>query len=361
MKLRSIGWAVAFALCSLSLPVSAQQAPATIVADAGKAWRHKASGMVLPATIAGIARNSVRSFGKDEWDVAGVYELPGLAVALTVYVYQPAVQDASLWFAEAQIPVLGRADRYGKVTEFVPATPFAPTGSILATGLRATWSADGPFKSTALAVAPLGFDWIMKIRLSARDKSAAEVDALLTQTLSELKLPRAESAALAAPIAACATKLKPLVTAKPARNDGASALLGGLIPSMLADRANKGGTTPKSPPAAPFCKDDTLSSQLNVYRRDDAREFYVLSTGDSGRAAIAQRDELASLLSGSKNEAAVYSVQFVMPGETTVFGNYDRLPPPGQVIEIVNTGRWKSRTSRTAKGSNITLNSDATK
>ncbi len=357
----AVGAAVAL---TTGIPASAiaQSAPKIIETSAGAAWKHTRTGMVFPAALAGLPRLSVREFATDQWDVAGVYELPGQTTALTVYVYQPAVQDASLWFAEARLPVIGRQDRYGKVTEFVAPTPFAPAGESVASGLRATWSADGPYKSTALAVAPLGSDWIVKIRLSAIDKDAPALDALLTQVLGELKIPRAENAPAAVPIAACTTKLKQLKPAKPAQNDGASALLGGLLSAATLDQATKRGKASKPPPpSAPWCRDDALSTQLNVYRRDDASEFYLLSTGDSGRAAIAERDALASLLAGSKGAPPAYSVQFVVPGEAIVFGNYDRLPPPSQVIEIVNANKWKSRTTRTAKGSNITINPDTMK
>jgi hypothetical protein len=353
---------LAFGLLGFAAPVFAQAAPSTIEAKSGQLWKHKASGTVLPAAIVGIARNSVREFGKGEWDVAGIYELPGLTIALTVYIYQPAVQDAAIWFAEARIPIESRSERYGKVNEVAGAKAFIPTGETIPTGLRTVWSGDGAYKSTALATAPVGRDWLMKIRLSSKDKTAPELDVLLTQVLSELRVPKAEIAVAAAPIAPCTTKLKPLMVAKPAQNDGASALVGSLFSNYVMDQIEKPRKGAKAaPPPTPFCRDEALSTPLNVYRRDDASEFYVLSTGDSGRAAIAQRDALGSLLAKTKDAPPAYSVQFVVPGEATVYGNYDRLPPPSQVIEIVNAGKWKSRTARTAKGSNITINPDTMK
>jgi hypothetical protein len=349
------------ALSFVPAMASAQSGPTPIKADASKAWEHKASSIIIPSTLGGIPRTSVVDFDRGEWDVAGEYELSGLSTVVTLYVYQAAIQDASIWFGEAQRPLEARKSQYGTVKALAPVAAFAPPGDLIASGLRVTYGADGPYRSTALAVAPLGDEWIVKLRLSSREKSPEQLDAMLSAVINEIAWPaKAVRHTLAQPMKDCSVSLPDLPKSKPLKDSGTSAMFGGLfsLPGLMTPDE-------KSPPAPPYCRDTKFAGDLSVYHVEGATDRYLISLGDSGRAIFSEPDLLAALIATDakkrKTSGASYTVRMVVPGTTTVFGAQDRLPPPEQAIEIVSAGHWASQTGRGKGNQTININSDTFK
>lgn len=337
---------------ALSATVAYAQSPRQLENHAGRPWKHKPSGLTFPVAMTGIQRSAVAAFSDDEWDIAARYDKPDGETAITVYVYQAAVFDPSIWFREAQHSIESRKNVFGDVTPLAPAAAFAPPGDSVASGLRMTYAAGGTFKSTALAIAPLGTEWIVKIRLSSQIRSAAELDGDMTALITALNWPNRAAPHVAATVAAdCLKPIPQLEIASEIKGDGTSALLGGL--GMLSATSGASAVPRR-------CRDAGLSGRQNVYRTEDGAGGYVLSLGDSGRAVIVEPDVLGALMAKEKGGATSYLVKHVEPGVATIFPALDRVPPVAQVIAIVNNGKWSSRTTR-EKNAKVTINSDMLK
>lgn len=350
--MRIIALAFAAALGFFAAQVVHAQQPRQLDNKPGTQWKHKSSGLAFPASMAGVQRSSMMAFSDGDWDVVARYDTPDGVTAISIYVYQAAVFDPAVWFHEAQASIEARKAAFGTVTPLSPAATFAPPGDNITSGLRITYGTDAAIKSTALAVAPLGTEWIVKIRLSSTARTPAELDGDLTSLINALNWPKkAAPHATAAVIADCAKPMPQLEVANEIKGDGASALLGGL--GMIST-----GKKPALPPA--LCRDAGLSGHQNLYRTDGANQGYVLSLGDSGRAIIVEPDLLGALLAKEKGGGTSYLVKHVGPGMATIFPAFDRVPPVAQVVALVESNRWTSRTTR-EKNANVTINSDMLK
>ena len=344
----------------LSAPVIAETGPRLLEVRNDAVWKHRASGLSFSRVVAGLPRTKLTDFSDAEWAVAATYQTPDGAETMTVYVYQAATQSASLWFAEAQKPIVSRVDSYGKIAPLAPATTFAPRGDPVASALRIAYNADGPWRSTALAIAPVGTEWIVKVRFSAKTLTAAELDARLSAALADFDWPkRAVRHAPARVVVDCVKTLPTLQDAKLVPDNTAAAIFGGLMGSIRSDPkvAGKNGEAPL------YCRDAQLSSGLTVYRPDSDTERYLISLGDSGRAVIVEQDTLRALLdkADGADKPNVFSITLVMPGRILTFPSVDRLPPPSQAMAIADGGKWLSETKRDGKNSAITVNADTLK
>ncbi len=335
------------------------QRPVRLDIDHSKAWKHDRTGVVLPAAIDGIPRKSITEFEAGGWDVAAQYDIDNYAAVVSIYLYQAAVQDPSLLIAESRIPLETRKDVYGEVKPFTDVVPFAPPGDPVASGLRIAYETGGQFKSTALAIAPLGEDWIVKFRVSSRTMSPPQLNALVDRAIAALNWPtKASPHQAAVAMTACTTPTPELKKAKIVKQDGAMALFGALVGGAIAADDNQPVTR------VTYCRDLGASRQFGLYRAENDPQRYLLSLGDSGRAIFVGRDELSETVSGEmkgkKKSGAIYAVRLVVPGSTTQYPSVDRLPPPDQALQIVS-GPSLSRTSRSKGDRRIQIDSNSLK
>lgn len=343
MRSKFLGTMIGALLVSAS-PASAQQ-PAPLAMEAGKEFRHAQTGLIFPATLQALPRMSGTEFEPGGWDIAIQYAPSDMATAISVYVYQAAVQDAGLLIAESRISLEGRQSHYQNLQPLAPLAAFAPPGDAVKSGLRLTYSTDGQFKSTAIAIAPLGRDWVVKFRLSSKTLSAAELDTLLTSTITGLNWPKqAEAHAAAAEIAACQTPLPAMKPAKPIKTNMAYGLLGAIM-NLAPDEKDEA----KPAHRATYCRDTSLNFPLGLYRPDGATDRYLLSLGDSGRAILVDPDASAPMMAEvEKKKAAAdqYSVRFIGPGKISNFQPHKGMVPPGQAWEIVSKSAPLSSSGR---------------
>lgn len=205
--------------------------------------------------------------------------------------------------------------------------------------MRVMYDASGSphdFKSTGLALLLVN-DWYVKVRASSKTLGAAALDMLVDRALADIRWPsNIASAPAAVAIGPCANKLTFAQNAKPATHSKEqrmrSALLGSLTESVIADQIKKG----KSEPGA-WCRDESSSPLLGVYRNGPSLKHYMLGLADSGRAISHGEDQMGALLRKNNNEEArpEFNVTLHVPDRRINFAPLDGLSPPDQLYNYI--------------------------
>ena len=141
-----------------------------------------------------------------------------------------------------------------------------------------------PYRSTGVALVPLGEDWLVKLRYSSTTLAPEELGARMQAVLGALAWPKTIAPVPAArPIADCTTTLRTKDDAKPRGDALGSSLLQGALLGAIA----KGEVKPeKTAHVATFCRDPAAHPELGnagVYRADGERDGYLIALGDAGR------------------------------------------------------------------------------
>ena len=300
----------------------AQPQPRNLNVPARSAWQHAETGMILPREAGGLARREVLDLGTGELDIVGQYEGTDGTVA-TVYLFRTGMPDVPMWFDRALTAIRERPDQYGRAGEAAPAA-FARPGAAAPSGLRAALDlTGGRYRSTGLAVAPLG-DFLLKVRISAPTLDRAGMDALLIRFVEGLRWPAPRGAEFAAaPVEPCAEPLR-LRRARLVRSDIGHSLLDALSGAI---RRPPDAT---EPPAA-FCREPGATLQYGVYRPDGSRDAYLIALNDAG-IALRVGAGLGSLLDGRTSAR----ISMTLPGRnsTAALPAFNRLPPPEQAIAV---------------------------
>jgi hypothetical protein len=343
----------------LASPLAAQQ-PKPLNVDMTNGWTHPQSGLSFPKEMVALPFFGATEFADGGWDLALQYGPKGLSEAVSVYVYQAAVQDVGMLFSESRNSLEMRKQVYGEVTALAPVASFTPPGQGSASGLRITYSTTGAYPTTALAIAPLGRDWVVKFRVSSKTKTAAELDATLTEAINMLGWPEDKAGhPVAAETSDCPTVLPFFEKAKRVKDDGASAILNAALFGLVSEKAEEAdeAATEKSS----YCRDRSVPFELGIYRPDAATDRYLVSLGDSGRALFVEPDIAAALLDDNKKGKTTYTVRFVGPGSVAIFPAHDRMPSPQQAFEILNSMAPVSTTGRSKEDKTVTIGPDALK
>ncbi|MES2443312.1 MAG: hypothetical protein V4574_10815 [Pseudomonadota bacterium] len=341
---RMFGWAVGLIamLGAAGLPAHAQQRSLQVPAASG--WKHAETGLILRPRLAGFARNGLTDNGNAELDVAAQFE--DASTRITVFLFRPALQSVPVWFDRAETQILLRGDTFGKAQPIGPVQAFAAPGATAASALRRVYTpARGPYRSTGLAVIPLG-RWLVAIRISSQQFDTAELDARLSEAVAGIGWPQgvAESPA-AAPVLACAKPLdyaKRAKMKKPSIND---ALMGAIMPAVAASAAKEGKAEPGP---SLFCRDLPPRLEYGTYRAPDATNAYVMAIGDAGRI-VSVSPSLAGLVDNSTS----WGVSFGGLDSTDIFPPFDKLPHPDQAWKALTTSNPISSSS--GNGANITI------
>src|SRR4051794_20676419 len=161
--------ALALLLAAVPQPARAEQTqPRTLAVPATASWQHAESGMILPPRVDGLVRGEIHDSTDTEMDVSAGYTDQAEGLAATVYLYRTMVPDVALWFDRALTVIMLRPG-WG-LEGAPPPTPiaFARPGSATLSGLRASQDVNiADVHSTAVAIVPLGANWLLKIRLSS--------------------------------------------------------------------------------------------------------------------------------------------------------------------------------------------------
>lgn len=340
-------------------PAAAQQ-PKPAGMEAGKPWTHDMTGFRFPAEIAGHVRNGGTSFAEGGWDVSAEYTAKDGSSSVSVYLYQPAVQDAGMLIEEARRSLELRTTHYQNLQPLRPIATFAPPGDGEQSGLRLTYRSEGRFKSTAVAVAPLAADWVVKFRASSMTASAEQIDELMTAAIAALDWPHAGARHAAASVPApCDASLPSMAPTKAADVDMSYALVGGLVHRAGTTATAKSGDAVARPR---YCRDLAQQRLGTVYRPDGRDNAYVLAMGDSGRAVIVEPDQAAPIIATMTKKPKMddlYAVRIVVPGQVIIFPPQRGMPSPDQAIAIVASGQPVATVGRGRNSNQINIQTKA--
>jgi hypothetical protein len=278
--------------------------------------------MVLPATAAGLTRGEISDSTAAELDVSAQYHDQARDMLLLVYIYKPGIQDVAIWFDKAA-SAMRTSPGHGLETATLPAPiPFARPGAGTRAGLRLVMDVPGPgFKSTALAIAPVG-DWLVKVHMGSRSLDRAALEAKLDAILASLGWPAEASAPhAAAAILPCPRPLK-TKQAKIARDD-----LGDVLVNAVSFSIEREGPPPV------YCREPGLPPELGVYRPNGDDNSYVVALNDAG-LALSVAPSLSALLGGDGKK---YSVTRLNHGSAEVLPSFNRLPPPLQAVSVAQS------------------------
>ena len=188
----------------LALASAAPLAARELAVPARSGWQHRDTGLILMSRLAGLQRTGLSDTTQSEHDVAAQFTAPDESVIASVFLFKPAIADVALWFDRGATTL--QANEVFRGAAPVSAAPigFAAGGAPVASSLRQVYTkATGPYRSTALAVMPLG-EWIVAVRMSAKSLSADELDAGLMQLIGAIRWPAGTPAAAAPPAPALA-------------------------------------------------------------------------------------------------------------------------------------------------------------
>ena len=356
---RVLAATLAFAAAAMisGTPAAAQQATGLKV-SAGKPYKHKLSGLRLPATLAGAPRIKAIAIGEDLLDVSASYESSDGAELLSLYVYRQASGALPVWFDRARWAIENRPDVYGKPVAAVGSPSFVPPGQQTESGLIAAYTLNKPpYRSTGVAILPFG-EWLVKLRYSSKTLESASLATAMREALAELEWPRDIAPAPAAGlITDCATPLTLSGEAKAAPANGAAALMAAFMGVAVNAAKKKEAQNPE--PAVSWCRDATILKAGGVYRPDAATDRYLIALSDAGRGIFVQPDAASALLAESKPAEPRWSVALIDLGTITNFQAQDRLPSPEQVVEHIIRGPINSRVNTWGKDRSINISPGA--
>lgn len=340
-------------LVGLASPLAAQ-GPAEITLEAGAAYRHEPTGLTVPPTLAELPRLRAMRY-VHQLDEAVEFADEGQHEDITVFVFRHVTGSIPLWFDRAAQQIIIRPV-YGAPTPLSPPTAFAPPGQATASALLQVFqTGKPPYRSTGLALLPLGDDWFVKLRYSSASIAPEALGAKMQSVLAALDWPKTIALSpVATAIADCTTSLDARANAKPLENSLGSSLLQSALLGAMA----KQETPPATKQVATFCRDPAPRPALanaGIYRPGGARDSYLLAFADAGRGVFVAPDTLGALLGERKGKS--FSVTLHNMAQSFVFAPRDRLPPPEQTAEIVKSERPVS--SRMTWGGNHDIAIDA--
>lgn len=320
-----------------------------LAVPAGKGWKHAETGLILPATLAGLARTALTDATTNEHDVAAQFASPDGSVTATLYLFHPAITDVPLWFDRSRTALESRDLFRNAAPASADPIAFAPPGSASASALRQTYANAGRgVRSTTLAVLPLG-GWIVTIRMSAPALTADQLDQRLQQVIAAIRWPNGAAAApVAVPLKACAT---PLVfgQAKEVKANGVDLLMG-LALTGAVTREAKARTISGPPPV--WCRDGEGKIEYGIYRTAGGLG-YSMALYDAGRVV-----SVFPSIMGQIDKTGTYSVSLEDVDDSSVaFPSFTAMPTPRQVWDVVKAGKSSGR----AKGNVVTLDAGAMK
>lgn len=338
MRIRSL---VVAGLMAAAVVLPAQAQKRQIEAPADASWKHAQTGITLPSSVLGIARDSIGDNSSSEIDVFASYG-ERQATIVTLYVFRPALASVPMWFDRSETQILMR-DVYGNATPATPTAAFAPPGSKATSALRRIYlPGKGEYKSTGLAIMPVG-EWLVAVRISSQEFDATTLDAKLDELIRTLGWPSGVTdAGAAVPIAACATPLTYPKRAKLKPPSVMDALLGATLATIKPTDEDKAKAVPVT-----WCREGAAKQEYGVYRAVGNDTGYTIAMGDGGRVI----NVFPGLALDSNNPG--YQLSLGLLDQTLVYPSFDKLPTPDVAIDAVMKNHPVSSAAR--GGKNITI------
>ncbi|OQW48120.1 MAG: hypothetical protein A4S16_07200 [Proteobacteria bacterium SG_bin6] len=328
----------------------------TLAADAG--YRHGPTGLDIPAALPGLPPRARIAVLVPDLDEFIEYKTANAEESATLYIFRRVTGDIPVWLDRAARQVLAR-DIYGGPAPLAPPAAFIPPGQSNASGLMQVFRVSKPpYRSTGVALVPLGEDWLVKLRYSSTTLAPEELGARMQAVLGALAWPKTIAPVPAAtPIADCTTTLRAKDDAKPRGDALGSSLLQGALLGAIA----KGEVKPeKTAHVAMFCRDPAARPELGnagVYRADGERDGYLIALGDAGRGIYVSVDSLGALLNSKAQKN--YSITLYNVAQSFIFAPRDGLPKPEQALAIVKSERPTSSVTTWRGKGDVTIDAKA--
>lgn len=258
-------------LAAMVLPseAAAQTEPRSLTVPATAGWGHAGTGMTLPPRVGGLVRSGIRDSSQDESDVVTTYADRDEQMIALVYVYRIGAGDLPVWFdrqvAAIMLPQAGAA---------APAIAgFSRPGASVASGLRAAMADNvAGMRSTAVAIAPLGDGWLVKIRMGSARLEPAALAERLTSFAAALRWPaEAAGARAAVPVEPCPTPLS-FRQARIVRAEMSDTLMDSIIGSIEPEPGQAAG------PPVVYCREPGATVERGVYRADRSTDSYLIAS-----------------------------------------------------------------------------------
>jgi hypothetical protein len=332
MRIRLALSAVALALVALGSAAAADVAP--IPADAQKPFKHEPSGIVIPASAAGLPRSAVVEWDDKQLDVAADFHSADETEVTTLYVFRKVTGDVPLWFDRIRQVVQVRKD-LSSPTIAIPTAAFTPAGQPNARGLRAVWASSGStWKSSAAALTTTG-EWFVAVRASSKTLTPEQLLARVEQTFAAIKWPaQKEQAPAAYQITDCANALVQGHDAEPVTDVDASVVASALTATLTETLKSKGMVKPPR-----WCRDPFTVEGASIYRPDGAMDRFLVAMQDAGRGIWVAPIGLSGILIGATSNASPdYIVELVDIDRHTGFGSFKTLPTIAQAIWLSQNG-----------------------
>lgn len=341
----------------MAAPAAAQQ---PLPLKPGKIWKHRHSGIAVPATLAGTPRDGGTAYAPDDLDVSLSFTTDEIGESLTIYIFRNTNGGVPVWFAQAQWGIEHR-NTYGEPTVAIAPEAFVPPGQAAASGLRAVYEpGNSRYRSTGLMLLPVG-DWYVKVRASSQTRSPTELAAWMDTALAGIQWPKGIAASgPARPVIACDAPLRFEDKSNDAHEGIRTEAIGLAIMAIASD-----GDVIKERQAVngpdQWCRDSRLNDNIGVYRPDAATTRYLLAYGDNGNGLWAGPSPMAAVMEeiaekdGTKAEAH-YSLTLHTATRDVLFIPQDRLPSPERAMEIFSAGRHASIIPTWGKDRKIQIN-----
>lgn len=327
------GWLLSAAVMMgvVSVEARARELPVPV----GKGWQHAQTGIILMPMLAGLTRTELSDATTGEFDVTARYEAADKSVITTLFLFHPAAGNAALWFDRARTALETSSALPGMSPASAVPMVFAAPGASVASSLRQAYaSPGGSFRSTALAVVPVG-GWLVVLRMTAPTLTATQLGERMDQVIAGVRWPAEGMTAgpAAVPIAACATPLR-FSKAKVVKPDLADMMIAGVVHVGRMKRRDATSAV------VTWCRDSAGERNYGVYRSSNEEAGFAMALGDAGRVI-----SVAPSFMGLLNKTGTYSVTMSdVDGSVETFASFNKLPSPTQVWSAVAGGKPISRT-----------------
>lgn len=321
-------------------------------AKPGKIYHHKATGVELAPTMAGLERTAVTAFVGTETDVGVNYWSADGSENITIFLYRNVSGSVPVWFDRARTTVALMNDKY-RNSRSLGTRAFRPRGQARDTGLMEMFSTESAFRSTGVILFPVNGFYI-KIRASSKLRDAAGLEQMLLSGVNSIDWSSRVQDTAATPVQDCATRLPARDLATVATSTEQERMMLALVGGVVAQA---GALKRAAPTTISFCREPgTPSVVFGIYRPDASPERYMMALRDAGRAVIVGSSDLTQILSEMKSTPRV-SVSLVDMERTDTFGAYQSLPLPDQALEMVGkTAPLSVATTWGDKQRNLTIN-----
>lgn len=314
---------------AMCLAPAAAAAPVEVKASPGKEWKHKPTNLKLPAAINGLNRTAVTAYVSSETDIGANYWSADGSDNVTIFLFRNVSGNVPLWFDRARSVIQLLPEKYPN-PKSSGVRAFTPRGQSVASGLMEVFTTDQKYKATGLMVLPVN-GFYAKIRATSARLDAAALELLMLAAANSVEWSSRTKEVAASAISDCPAPLPARTAAKIATVTEQDRMTMALLGGVLAQAAS----FKEAPAQLDYCREPGPSQiAYGVYRPANSTERYLMALLDSGRAIAVGNSGFSQILSELDKPSRI-SVSHVEMERTATYGEFETLPLPEQVVEMI--------------------------